>query len=99
MTPQTRSAAVAADMQSTARLYHRARFGSIYHGDSLSLLSDVVAPASVDLIMTSPPFGLVRKEDHGNAEADEYLDWLRPFGEALRPIPRPIQFPVLYDGD
>ena len=89
MTPPTRSTAVVADMQSTARLYHRARFGSIYHGDSLSLLSDVVAPASVDLIMTSPPFGFVRKKDYGNADADEYVDWFRLFGEAFKRALKP----------
>lgn len=89
MTPPTRSTAVAADMRSTARLYHRTRFGSIYHGDSLSLLSDVVAPASVDLIMTSPPFGLVRKKDYGNVDADEYVDWFRPFGEAFKRALKP----------
>ena len=29
--------------------------------------------------MTSPPFGLVRKKDYGNVEANEYLDWFKPF--------------------
>ena len=30
--------------------------------------------------MTSPPFGLVRKKDYGNVEANEYVDWFKPFG-------------------
>ena len=29
--------------------------------------------------MTSPPFGLVRKKDYGNVEADSYVDWFKPF--------------------
>lgn len=36
--------------------------------------------------MTSPPFGLVRKKDYGNADADEYLDWFRPFAEQFSRI-------------
>ncbi len=29
--------------------------------------------------MTSPPFGLVRKKEYGNVDADEYLSWFKPF--------------------
>ncbi len=49
-------------------------------GDSIEMLSGLPA-SSVDLIVTSPPFALVRKKDYGNADADEYLDWFRPFAE------------------
>lgn len=31
--------------------------------------------------MTSPPFGLVRKKDYGNEDADRYLEWFAPFAE------------------
>jgi site-specific DNA-methyltransferase (cytosine-N4-specific) len=51
-------------------------------GDSLPLLRRM-RPNSVDLVMTSPPFGLVRKKDYGNVSANEYLDRFRPFGEAI----------------
>ena len=37
--------------------------GSVYVGDSLEVLKQHVKPGSVDLIMTSPPFGLVRKKE------------------------------------
>src|SRR5687768_2469309 len=57
--------------------------GKILHGDSLEWLRTSVKPGTVDLIMTSPPFGLVRKKDYGNADAHEYLDWFRPFAEAF----------------
>lgn len=66
------------------RLFHQTKHGRIYHGDSLDVLSKRIKPSSVDLIMTSPPFGLVRKKDYGNADAHEYLDWFRPFAEAFR---------------
>jgi site-specific DNA-methyltransferase (cytosine-N4-specific) len=47
-----------------------------------------MAEQSVDLIMTSPPFGLVRKKDYGNADADEYVDWFRPFAASFRRVLR-----------
>ena len=71
---------------SVARLLHKTRFGSIFLGDSLRILAERVKPASVDLIMTSPPFGLVRKKSYGNVDADKYVDWFRPFGKIFRGI-------------
>jgi len=53
--------------------------GRIYLGDSLKLLKEKVEDKSVDLIVTSPPFGLVRKKDYGNVDARQYLEWFRPF--------------------
>ena len=43
------------------KLFHSTKRGEIYFGDSLDLLTNRLKPASVDLIMTSPPFGLVRR--------------------------------------
>ncbi len=57
----------------------------MYHGDSLAYMAKL-APESVNLIMTSPPFGLVRKKDYGNADADKYLDWFRSFAEHFKRI-------------
>ena len=67
--------------------FHRTALGSIVHGDSLDVLA-ACDDASVDLIMTSPPFGLVRKKDYGNVEADKYVDWFRSFGKAFRRVLR-----------
>jgi len=39
--------------------------------------------------MTSPPFALVRKKDYGNADANQYLEWFRPFGLAFKRILKP----------
>lgn len=36
--------------------------------------------------MTSPPFGLVRKKDYGNADANEYVEWFRDFGAEFHRI-------------
>ena len=65
--------------------YHRTRLGRIMHGDSLHLLKRM-RTGSVDLVMTSPPFGLVRKKEYGNVPANEYLDWFKPFGEQIRRV-------------
>ncbi len=73
----------------SAKLFHRTRHGRIFLGDSLAVLRDEVQPQSVDLIMTSPPFGLVRKKDYGNVAADKYVEWFRPFAEAFRRALKP----------
>ncbi|MDI6822933.1 MAG: site-specific DNA-methyltransferase [Bacillota bacterium] len=67
------------------------KVGRIYVGDSLDILSDprVVSEGSVDLIVTSPPFGLTRKKKYGNVEADKYVDWFRPFGQLFRRLLKP----------
>ena len=65
------------------RPYHRTALGAVLCGDALSHLHH--APEqSVDLIMTSPPFGLVRKKSYGNEDAHRYCDWFRPFAAGFR---------------
>lgn len=60
------------------RVFHRTNHGEIILGDSLDVLTKL-DPNSLDLIMTSPPFGLVRKKEYGNVDADDYLEWFKPF--------------------
>ena len=62
------------------------RLGQVYQCDSKNLLRDHLKSESVDLIMTSPPFGLVWKKAYGNADSAEYLDWFRPFGDLFRRV-------------
>lgn len=69
------------------KTFYTTRLGTILHGDSLDALEDT-QPGIVDLIMTSPPFALVRKKDFDNVDAHEYLDWLRPFAEAFKRVLR-----------
>ncbi len=57
-------------------------FGKIVCADSLEYLKEQ-SDNSVDLVVTSPPFGLVRKKDYGNKDADEYVEWFKPFGEQV----------------
>lgn len=65
--------------------YHRTRLGHMVLGDALDVLAQLNSQ-SVDLIMTSPPFGLVRKKGYGNADADEYVDWFRPFAKLFKQV-------------
>lgn len=52
--------------------------GAAYLGDALDYLAQM-PDASVDLIMTSPPFALKRKKEYGNVSASEYVDWFMDF--------------------
>src|SRR5579864_1004425 len=70
---------------SQPNIYFTSGRGQIILGDSLDLLT-TLKPDSVDLIMTSPPFGLVRKKEYGNVGADEYIDWFRPFAKAFHRV-------------
>jgi len=67
------------------RLYHQTSLGKMILGDALDVVAGIEED-SVDLIMTSPPFGLVRKKEYGNVPADEYVDWFRPFAEQFKRI-------------
>ncbi|MCA9688648.1 MAG: site-specific DNA-methyltransferase [Myxococcales bacterium] len=70
------------------RVFFKTGRGRAYLGDSLGLLTRTLAPASVDLVVTSPPFGLVYKKAYGNEDADRYLDWFRPFAAGVRRVLR-----------
>lgn len=65
---------------------HRTPLGRILQGNSLDFLHSEATPESVNLIMTSPPFGLVRKKTYGNEDAAEYCEWFRPFAEGFHRV-------------
>lgn len=65
--------------------FYKTNFGNMYHSDSLDYMP-TLKDGEVNLIMTSPPFGLVRKKDYGNVDAHDYLDWFRPFAEHFRRV-------------
>ncbi|MGH9397057.1 MAG: DNA methyltransferase [Terriglobia bacterium] len=68
--------------------HHKTKRGQIVLGDSLEYMADL-KPESVDLMVTSPPFGLVRKKDYGNVESHEYVGWFQPFGKEFKRILKP----------
>lgn len=71
---------------SLVRPFFSTKFGESLCGDSREYLFGKAEPNSVDLIMTSPPFGLVRKKSYGNEDADCYCDWFRPFAKGFRRV-------------
>jgi len=62
--------------------YHKTKCGEIILGDSLEYMA-ALDSESVDLIVTSPPFGLVREKDYGN------VDWFKPFAREFKRILKP----------
>ena len=75
--------------ETTVKIFQKSARGLIFLGDSLGMFRDEIEPGAVDLIMTSPPFGLVRKKDYGNADAHDYLEWFRPFAVAFHRALKP----------
>jgi site-specific DNA-methyltransferase (cytosine-N4-specific) len=65
--------------------FHATKRGKVYLADSLDVMASM-KPASVDLIVTSPPFALTRKKEYGNEQEDEYLLWFRPFAESFKRV-------------
>lgn len=53
--------------------------GKIIHQDSLVYMAQHMQDEAVDLIVTSPPFALLRKKDYGNVEEHKYVDWFEDF--------------------
>src|SRR5437773_1217147 len=68
--------------------YYETKFGQAFWGDALEVLK-TVAPNSIDLVITSPPFALRRKKSYGNVSPEEYCDWFWPFAKAISIVLKP----------
>ncbi|MBW8049337.1 MAG: site-specific DNA-methyltransferase [Cytophagales bacterium] len=64
---------------------YKTNLGKAIVGDSLDLLQEL-EPESIDLVITSPPFALLRQKEYGNKEQDEYVDWLLSFTQKVQYI-------------
>lgn len=62
--------------------------GEAIVGDSMVVLSQLPAD-SVDLVVTSPPFALLREKSYGNLGQDEYVEWLLGFAPLVRRVLKP----------
>lgn len=72
---------------STPSLVYTTPFGSAYLGDSRDLFSQSIIPDnSVDLLMMSPPFALLRKKDYGNKSSQEYIEWFLTFVSGFKRV-------------
>ena len=61
---------------------YRTPKGKCLVGDSLELLK-TLDDDSINLVMTSPPFALLRQKSYGNLEQEEYVSWLCSFGKLV----------------
>lgn len=67
--------------------FYQTCLGNAYLADSLKLMQSLPAN-SVQLVMTSPPFGLAFKKEYGNADSAHYVDWFLPYGEQMKRLIR-----------
>jgi DNA modification methylase len=78
----------------TSSVVYRTDRGLQVRGDSLQVLARL-DDESVDLVMTSPPFALLRKKAYGNEDQAEYVDWLADFGREVQRVLKPTGSLVL----
>jgi DNA modification methylase len=62
--------------------------GDAFCADSLELMSSL-ATASIDLVMTSPPYALHFKKEYGNADQSKYVEWFLPFAREIKRVLKP----------
>lgn len=70
------------------RVVYSTDLGHQLAGDSRELLA-LLPEDSVDLVVTSPPFALLREKSYGNKDQQEYVDWLCEFGRAAFRVLKP----------
>lgn len=69
-------------------MVYRTRRGIQLCADSRDLLP-LLPAESVDLIVTSPPFALLRQKSYGNEDQADYVAWLVEFGRAALRVLKP----------
>lgn len=69
---------------SIAELYQTEK-GKLIVGRSEDVLAKI-PEASIDLLITSPPFALLRQKAYGNLDQTEYVDWLVSYGPNVKRV-------------
>lgn len=67
------------------RPFYSTDLGAAYLGDARELLRDI-PDASVNLIVTSPPYALHFKKEYGNVEKHEYVPWFLEFAQEFQRV-------------
>ena len=67
---------------------YKTKLGKAYCADSLSFMQSM-PDASVDLVVTSPPYALHFKKEYGNADQKYYVQWFLPFAAQIKRILKP----------
>lgn len=70
-------------ISSTRSAAYETHLGACFCGDARELL-ETLPDSSVNLVLTSPPFALLRKKEYGNKEQHEYEDWLCQFARLVK---------------
>src|SRR5439155_17165539 len=65
--------------------FYRTQRGAAYLGDALELLRKL-PEASINLIVTSPPYALHFKKEYGNVSKDSYVKWFLPFAREIQRV-------------
>lgn len=68
--------------------YYKTSLGKAFNGDTLKLIKHI-PDNSLDLIVTSPPYGLRAKKEYGNADAEVYVRWFLPFAKEFYRVLKP----------
>jgi site-specific DNA-methyltransferase (cytosine-N4-specific) len=61
---------------------YQTQLGVAYALDSQKLLR-AIPEASIDLVLTSPPYALHFKKEYGNVEKCDYVEWFLPFAREI----------------
>lgn len=74
-----------ADLVSGLPPVYRTALGAAYSGDAINLLRSV-PDASVNLVLTSPPYALHFKKEYGKVDKSSYVEWMLPFAREIKRI-------------
>ena len=77
--------------------FYFTELGQAYVGDAIKLIKQI-PDESIDLIMTSPPYGLRKKKEYNNADPEVYVEWFMPFANEFFRILKPTGSFVLNIG-
>lgn len=67
---------------------YKTSFGALFCADSLEFMGRLPKD-SIDLVVTSPPYALHFKKEYGNANQQDYINWLLPFAREIKRIIKP----------
>jgi site-specific DNA-methyltransferase (cytosine-N4-specific) len=76
------------DLVPGRRAAYKTVLGTAYAANSLAVMSDIPT-ASIDLVVTSPPYALEFKKEYGNVAKTKYVGWFLPFAAEIKRILRP----------
>ena len=62
--------------------YYGTAMGDAYLADALDVLR-ILPDASINAVVTSPPYALHFKKEYGNAAKHDYVEWLLPFAAEI----------------